>query len=586
MKNLKRIALLLAVVLSLVFTLTACLRNNDNLSSSGGGTSVSADIGNSSTGGVTSSTGGGNSSMGGDSSSAGGEVEPDPDPDAPAYEVKNYTLFVNKIGTCRFEAEDVDVTYHKISSDNPSKIVERKDASGGKFLAAATGNVQSGQYFEFKINLRFNAKITMTAAYAQTDKWKGYDEDLTKAYTYIIDDNRNMPLSAAKTVLKARQNITEWETFAYQSVTLPLGEHRFRVTVAENTGKGNPNIDYFDFAVEKVSSVPDENEDVPANDAHTALQYAYLNDSNYENIEAYAVGVNELSRPRAITLDFSKDSVNSSTYVLQYAYDNSFADATLITNLSEKKASVFNLKTGRKVYFRGAADEKGLSSATVHEIELAGKGPRNLYISGVSNVRDIGGYTSSLVPGGRIRQGLYYRGANLNSITEAGKAEMLRLGIKCEIDLRDDYQCKGPYVDGIAYNAISIPSGTEGRRFEEFADEYKKIFTLIANADKNPVYLHCTAGADRTGISSFMLLTVCGAEYEDMARDYLFTNFSTHGSRFNNYTWEFKNWWKKLDNFSGDTKAEKAKNWLISKGVTAEQVETIREIFVEGYKKA
>lgn len=583
MKNFKRIALLLAVVLSLVFTLTSCLRNNDNLSSSGGGTSVSADIGNSSTGGGTSVSGGDSSSGGGDSSS-GGEVEPDPD--APTYEVKDYTLFVNKIGTCRFEAEDVDVTYHKISSDNPSKIVERKDASGGKFLAAATGNVQSGQYFEFKINLRFNAKITMTAAYAQTDKWKGYNEDLTKAYTYIIDDNRNMPLSAAKTVLKARDNITEWETFTYQSVTLPLGEHRFRVTVAENTGKGNPNIDYFDFAVEKVSSLPDENNDVPANDVHTALQYAYLNDDNYENIEAYANGVAELSRPRAITLDFSKDNITSSTYVLQYAYDNSFSDATLITNLKEKKASVFNLKTGRKVYYRGAADEKGLSAAIVHEIELAGKGPRNLYISGVSNVRDIGGYASSLVEGGKIRQGLYYRGANLNSITEAGKAEMLRLGIKCEIDLRDDYQCTGPYVDGIAYNAISIPSGTEGRRFEEFADEYKKIFTLIANADKNPVYLHCTAGADRTGISSFMLLTVCGAEYEDMARDYLFTNFSTHGSRFNNYTWEFKNWWTKLDNFSGDTKAEKAKKWLISKGITAEQVETIREIFVEGYKKA
>ena len=80
-----------------------------------------------------------------------------------------------------------------------------------------------------------------------------------------------------------------------------------------------------------------------------------------------------------------------------------------------------------------------------------------------------------------------------------------------------------------------------------------------------------------------MLLTVCGAEYDDIARDYLFTNFSTQGSRVSNYTSEFKQWWKKLDAFEGDTKADKAKSWLVSKGVPAQQVETIREIFVEGY---
>lgn len=39
----------------------------------------------------------------------------------------------------------------------------------------------------------------------------------------------------------------------------------------------------------------------------------------------------------------------------------------------------------------------------------------------------------------------------------------------------------------------------------------------------------------------------------------------------------------KPDGFAGETKAEKAKAWLISKGVSAGQVEHIREIFVEGY---
>ena len=66
------------------------------------------------------------------------------------------------------------------------------------------------------------------------------------------------------------------------------------------------------------------------------------------------------------------------------------------------------------------------------------KGPRNCYVSGVTNVRDIGGYSSSLGKNAYIRQGLYYRGANLNSITDKGKAQMKEdLGVKTEIDLRD-----------------------------------------------------------------------------------------------------------------------------------------------------
>lgn len=174
-------------------------------------------------------------------------------------------------------------------------------------------------------------------------------------------------------------------------------------------------------------------------------------------------------------------------------------------------------------------------------------------------------------------------GANIDFLSADGKKELLCLGVKQEIDLRDAYQCGGPYVSGINYTAVSIPSGTEGTRFEGFADENKIIFGLIAKADKSPVYLHCTAGADRTGICTFMLLTLCGADYEDIARDYLFTNFSTHGSRSSNYQTEFKKWWSKLDAFDGETKADKAKSWLISKGIPEEQTETIRKIFVENY---
>ncbi len=504
-------------------------------------------------------------------------------PVTPDNEVKNHTLFAHKEGITRFEAEEVDVTKYVISSDNPTKVVERTDASNGKFLAASTGDTAKNSTFEFNISLDFDATITMAASYAQSNKWKDYDQDLTKSYTYIVDENRNMMLSQDKTVLSARTDITKWEEFSYTPITLNKGTHTFSVKIAENTGKGNPNIDYLDFNIIKVTGGVIDDDKVPENDFHSSIQYKYISDTDYENVSKYANGVTELSKPKGIVVDFKDENISSNSFVLEYADNNDFENSIIVNNITSSNYAIQNLKLGQELYWRVTDSQSNLSKSKVHNIQVADKGPRNMSIDGVSNVRDVGGYKSSLVKDGKIKQGLYYRGANLNSITESGKKEMLRLGIKREIDMRDSYQCLGPYVDGISYSAISIPSGTESKRFEEFKDEYKQIFTLIANADKEPIYLHCTAGADRTGIATFMLLTLCGASYEDMARDYLFTNFSTQGTRVPNYTSEFKAWWSKLDNFEGNTKADKAKSWLVSKGVTAEQVEKIRTIFVENY---
>lgn len=501
--------------------------------------------------------------------------------DKPIYEIKDYTLFAYKEGNVRFEAEEVNTTNYIISSDNVSKIVNRSDASNGKFLAASTGDTSKNSYFEFSIFLDFNAEIKMKASYAQTNKWKDYNEDLTQSYTYIVDENRNMMISSNKTILNKRSDITQWEVFDYNSITLSKGKHNFKVNILANTGKGNPNIDYFDFNIKKVNDIVEETIS-PNNDIHTNIQYSYIND-DVENIKKYANGVNELSKPKGIKIEF--DDLDSDNYILQYADNLEFNNYITIKDIKVKEYYVQNLMLGQKLFYRVGKNENDVLNNPIKNLNVNSIGPRNINIDGVSNVRDIGGYKSTLVENGKIKQGLYYRGANVNNVTEIGKKEMIRLGIKQEIDLRDSYQCLGPYINEIEYNAISIPSGTESTRFESFNDEYKKIFSLIEKANEKPIYLHCTAGADRTGICSFMLLTVCGAEYNDIARDYLFTNFSTQGSRINNYESEFKQWWSKLDSFDGSTKADKAKSWLISKGITSNQVENIRTIFVDNYKQ-
>ena len=175
------------------------------------------------------------------------KAKPVTDPAVSAYEIKSDIITVNKVTELRFEAEDADLTHYKKSGDNPTNVVERADASGGKFLAAATGNVVEGQYFEFKINLAYDARVTMKVAYVQTEQRKSVEQNIPDTYLYTIDDGVSFSVSEGKTKLAARDDVTKWEVFDYDAVTLAAGEHTVRVKVAANTGKGNPNIDYLEF---------------------------------------------------------------------------------------------------------------------------------------------------------------------------------------------------------------------------------------------------------------------------------------------------------------------------------------------------
>ena len=333
-------------------------------------------------------------------------------------------------------------------------------------------------------------------------------------------------------------------------------------------------------------TIEPDSDEKPINDFHTLLQYKYLKDENLENIFNYANGDDDLSRPEGNLLDFT-DSIKESSenYIIQISSSNTFdsSDTKLIKNLKEKKYIIKNLKLGQKIYYRGAINENNLIKSKIYNITINNLPPRNLDIPGVDNSRDIGGYKTNLVKNGIINQGLYYRSTQIDYINEEGEKIVTEdLGIKVEIDLRDDIYNLGPYIEGVEYYPIPIPSGTESTRFEEFQKEYVQIFNLISEADINPIILHCKSGADRTGIMTFALLTLLGCEYRDIAIDYLFTNFAQEGQRDINS--EFKVWWGKLDNYEGETKTEKCKNWLLSKGIEESKLEHIREIFIDGYK--
>ena len=489
-------------------------------------------------------------------------------------------------GITRYEIENADLTNWKINGqDNKMKIIERIDASGGSFLSGIDENVSYEGKLIFNIDLKFNAELTMNVSYSQNEEYKFYPVDLLTMYTFLIDENRNIEIDGYR-MLDSRQDITQWQKIKYKPYTLPKGRHSLSIKSRANSALGSPNIDYIDFKVKRIEEMPNNPDEVPLNDFHTSLQYKYINDEFPENIINYANGVENLSRPKGNILNFSENlKENSYSYVIQISSSNNFdsPDTKIIYNLKEKKYALKNLKLGQHIFYRGAISVDRLASGIIYELNVNTLPPRNLDIPGVDNARDIGGFKTTLVENGIIKQGLYYRSAKLDDIEESGKRILTEdLGIKVEIDLRDEIYNNGPYVDGIAYYPIPILSGSESTRFENFNEQYIKVFDLISNADQNPVIIHCTAGADRTGIMTFALMTLLGCEYNDIARDYLFTNFSMEGLR--NINSEFTTWWSKLDLYEGDTKAEKCKSWLRSKGIEEFKLEHIRSIFINGYK--
>ena len=331
----------------------------------------------------------------------------------------------------------------------------------------------------------------------------------------------------------------------------------------------------------------------PENDFHTDLQYSYLNDPDWRNVKAYIPQVQaeggrnipDLSKPNSLKLKFD-DLDDASTYYVQVSKDNSFTDTEVLTT-TVKQYELWNAELATKYYYRAAISREALETASVKEFQVSDLAPRNLKIDGMINFRDVGGWKSSLVPNGVVKQGLYYRCAQFNNITAAGKAELKRLGIKLDIDMRDAPPKTSPASSDdwkIEILDAHIASGTESTRWEGFADVYKSIFEAIAVSDQAPIALHCTHGADRTGIASFFLLGLLGVSVEDCGRDYCLTRFA--GERKVLPADEFDNWVSKTQALQGETFADKMFNHLLSKGISADTLETIRELYVEGYHRA
>lgn len=265
------------------------------------------------------------------------------------------------------------------------------------------------------------------------------------------------------------------------------------------------------------------------------------------------------------------------------------------------------------------------------EIVKFAKTVKLITVSGVTNFRDLGGWTTDAEKGTYIPYGLIYRSANLDGITAKGREVIQKLGIKNEIDMRGLSGATPPinpnvsgmnyysyYVsisyDRFIYNLdknVSKPSGSvlPGKYIQNISTHkqaFLDIFKMLSDINNYPILFNCSAGADRTGTLAFFLEGLLGVSYEDMTRDYELTTFSGSkrwrskaNSSFNDFDYESgiqedtsNNYiaWHKLYKETmnikqGDTLQEKIEYYLTDRvGVSQQEISNIKAIFgVSGY---
>ncbi|MDO5052891.1 MAG: tyrosine-protein phosphatase [Pseudoclavibacter sp.] len=186
--------------------------------------------------------------------------------------------------------------------------------------------------------------------------------------------------------------------------------------------------------------------------------------------------------------------------------------------------------------FEGTGSERG---------DAIGAAARALDWDGVPNVRDLGGLPTDRSATGRTLPGRVARGPRRELLSAAGWRRARAWGLRSVVDLRCPEEAgRGPgdppedpeAVRGvrIVRAALDDPEDPEFRRVcfplldsPEYwphavrivPERIRAALQAVARAEPG-VYLHCSAGRDRTGMVSAFLLATAGVDAETIAEDH------------------------------------------------------------------
>ena len=285
------------------------------------------------------------------------------------------------------------------------------------------------------------------------------------------------------------------------------------------------------------------------------IVYHYMNDFTYDDylddynesriLHYFDLGKDagyRLDAPKPVTLTWTK-SAGATSQRIEVSESNDYADPYVYSVSADAESyDVYNLIPGRTYYYR-VISVVGDAESTIDSGVFNTTGQiRMILAEGTWNVRDMGGWTSTLT-GKPVAYGKIFRGAQLKAkgqdsiiLSAAGIEALRQVGIRAELDLRSRDNCP---VDGSALakddgngkddvDFLLVPESVNARmyHFQNNDANIRELQWIINHLKQNkPVYFHCQNGADRTGTLGFLIGALLGVSEGDLAKDYEMTTF-------------------------------------------------------------
>lgn len=205
------------------------------------------------------------------------------------------------------------------------------------------------------------------------------------------------------------------------------------------------------------------------------------------------------------------------------------------------------------------------------------------------NVRDLGGWACD---GGTVKYGLLFRGGKLAA---ADRTVLVgELGVQHDLDLRG--REGGGSDDEPEMTESPLGSDVWYTRTQQYAwyaltpvATWQTYLRCVIDAvtHREPVYFHCTAGADRTGTLACVLEGLLGLSQSDIDKDYELTTFYSGSGSDATARRRNESDWKGLINaikaVSGDTFRDKCVHFAVGTcGMSMADINAFRAAMIDG----